>query len=187
MRTYPISPTSTMSHTLDIQSSILVAGLALVPGNTAHYICLTLIFGLLAYHAARGQTPAAKIQALTAAIASANQLLNRALCTARDQVFSMEQELRLRMNTFVQSINKCTKDVKRIQSKLQLSIRCDTQRKLDGEIQKSREMLAAIHSGHRIPSLRVDDADLHEDIDTFQRTHLLRNLERMDDRLRPQP
>ncbi|KAJ7194056.1 hypothetical protein GGX14DRAFT_587125 [Mycena pura] len=171
-----------MSHTLDIQSSILVAGwstlvagLALVPGNTARYICLTLIFGLLGYHAARGQPPAAKIQALTAAIASANQLLTRAPCiSARDQVLSMEQELRLRtaeklksqlkcqlieiechgwkeylrdVRGLLQSINKCTKDVKRIQSKLQLSIEWDTQRKLDDEIQVSREMFAAIHSG----------------------------------------
>ncbi|KAJ7189717.1 CHAT domain-containing protein [Mycena pura] len=47
----------------------------------------------------------------------------------------------------LQSINKCTKDVKSVQTKIQLSIEWDTQRKLDAEIQKSREMLAAIHAG----------------------------------------
>ncbi|KAJ7202528.1 hypothetical protein GGX14DRAFT_570634 [Mycena pura] len=49
----------------------------------------------------------------------------------------------------LQSIDKCTKDVKSIQTKIQLLIEQDTQRKLDDEIQKTREMLAAIHSGHR--------------------------------------
>ncbi|KAJ7194052.1 hypothetical protein GGX14DRAFT_587110 [Mycena pura] len=172
-------------HALDVQSSLLVAALALVPGNTARYICLTLISGLLAYHAARGQTPAAKINALTAAIVSANEFLTRAPSTSvRDQVMSMSEQLRLRINLraekmksqlqcrlleiegqgwkeylrdvrgLLQSINKCTKDVKSIQIEIQLSIEQDTQRKLDDEIQKSREMLAAIHSCHRV-CLRV--------------------------------
>ncbi|KAJ7194047.1 hypothetical protein GGX14DRAFT_587096 [Mycena pura] len=175
-------------HALDIQSSLLVAGLALVPGNTARYICLTLIFGLLAYHATQGQTPAANINALTAAIASANQLLARALSTsARDQVLSMDEQLRLRINLraekmksqfqcrlleiegqgwkeylrdvrgLLQSISKCTKDVKSIQIKIKLSIEWDTQRKLDEQIQKSREMLAAIHSGHRVCLRVIED------------------------------
>ncbi|KAJ7194026.1 hypothetical protein GGX14DRAFT_587061 [Mycena pura] len=157
--------------------SILVAGLTLVPGATARYIYLGLASALLVYHAALSQTPAAKINALTSAIASANQLFTRAPSTsARDQVMSMDQQLLLRIaeklksqlqcrlleieghgwkeylrdvRGLLQSIDKCTNDVKSIQTKVQLLIEQDTQRKLDDEIQKSREILAAIHSGPR--------------------------------------
>ncbi|KAJ7194059.1 hypothetical protein GGX14DRAFT_405022 [Mycena pura] len=165
--------------------SILVTGLALVPGDTARYIYLGLASALLVYHVARSQAPATKLNALTAAIAYANQLLTRAPSTsARDQVMSMDQQLLLRIiinssalraeklkshlqcqlleieghgwkeylrdvRGLLQSIDKCTNDVKTIQTKIQLLIEQDTQRKLDDEIQKSREMLAAIHSGPR--------------------------------------
>ncbi|KAJ7202520.1 hypothetical protein GGX14DRAFT_399299 [Mycena pura] len=175
-------------HTLDIQSSILVAGLALVPGNTARYIYLGLILALLGYHAARRQTPAAKMNALTAAIASANELLMRAPSTsASDRVSSMRQELLLRLaekfksqlqcrlleieshgwkeyvrdvRGLLKGIYKCMKDIKSIQTNIQLSIEQDTRRKLDDEIQKCRAMLAAIHAGPRrlitVPKARPD-------------------------------
>ncbi|KAJ7195303.1 hypothetical protein GGX14DRAFT_677006 [Mycena pura] len=153
-------------HTLDIQSSILVTVLALVPGNTARYICLGLVLALLLYQMAQGQTPAAKMSALTAAIASANELLMRAPFTsASDRVSSMRQELLLRMNSFAgnqsgknqvaapvpvaRDRKPRMEDIKSIQTKLQLSIEQDTQRKLDDEIQKCRAMLAAIHAGPR--------------------------------------
>ncbi|KAJ7194055.1 hypothetical protein GGX14DRAFT_587118 [Mycena pura] len=157
--------------------SILVAGLGSAPGATGRYIYLGLVSALLVYHVAQSQTPVAKINVLTAAIASANQLVRRApSTTARDQVMSMDQQLLLRIaeksksqlqcqlleieghawkeylrdvRSLLQSIDECTKDVKRIQSKLQLMIEQDTQRKLDDDIQKSREMLAAIHFGPR--------------------------------------
>ncbi|KAJ7194053.1 hypothetical protein GGX14DRAFT_405014 [Mycena pura] len=157
--------------------SILVAGLALVPEDTDRYIYLGLASALLVYHVALSQTPAAKINILTGAIASANQLLTLAPSTsARDQVMSMDQELLLRIaeksksqlqcqlleieghgwkeylcdvRSLLQSIDECTKNVKRIQSKLQLMNEQDTQRKLEDDIQKSREMLTAIHFGPR--------------------------------------
>ncbi|KAJ7194063.1 hypothetical protein GGX14DRAFT_405026 [Mycena pura] len=163
--------------TLNIQTSIIVAGLALVPGNTARYICLGLMLALLGYHAARGQTPAAKMNALTAAIASANELLMCAPSTSvSDRAASMRQALLLRIAEKLRSqlqcrlleieshgwkiyfrdvrgllkgIDKCMKDIERIQTNIQLSIEQDTQRKLDDEIQKCRAMLAAIHAGPR--------------------------------------
>ncbi|KAJ7194030.1 hypothetical protein GGX14DRAFT_404986 [Mycena pura] len=50
----------------------------------------------------------------------------------------------------LKDIGKCTKDVKCIQTKLQLSIEEDIQRKLlDDEIQRSREVLAVIRFGPR--------------------------------------
>ncbi|KAJ7189715.1 hypothetical protein GGX14DRAFT_408586 [Mycena pura] len=174
------SPLLTMSdHTLDIQSSILVAGLALVPGDAARYICLGLLLALLVYRVARGQTPAAKMNALTAAIASANELLTRApSTTGSDRVSSMHQELLLRIaenfkstlqcrlleinieghgwneyfrdvRGLLKDIDKCTKDIKKIQTKIHLLIEWDAQRKLDDEIHKSRAVLAAIHAGPR--------------------------------------
>ncbi|KAJ7202524.1 hypothetical protein GGX14DRAFT_570630 [Mycena pura] len=163
-------------NTLSIQSSILVAGLALVPGNIARYICLGFLLALLVYHAARRQTPAAKINALTAAIASANELLTRAPSSSASDLSSMHQELLLRLaekfksqiqcrlleiesngwkeyfrdvRALLKGIDKCIKDIKRIQTNIQLSIEQDTQRKLDDEIQKCRAMLAAIHAGPR--------------------------------------
>ncbi|KAJ7194057.1 hypothetical protein GGX14DRAFT_576711 [Mycena pura] len=168
---------STISdRTLEIHS-ILVTGLALVPGNIAHYIYFVLASASLAYHIARRQTPAAKINDLTAAIASAKERLTRAPSTSvRDHVLLIDQELLLRIaeksksqlqcrlheieghswkeylqnvRSLLQSIEKCTKDVKSIQTKLQLSIEEDIQRKLDDEIQGSREVLAAIHLGPR--------------------------------------
>ncbi|KAJ7194066.1 hypothetical protein GGX14DRAFT_576723 [Mycena pura] len=167
--------------------STLVAGLALVPGDTARYIYLGLASAPLVYRVVRSQTPVAKINVLTAAIASANQLLTRAPSTsARDQVMSMDQQLlpsalraeKLKsqlqcrlleiegqgwkeylrdVRGLLQSISKCTKDVKSIQIKIKLSIEWDTQRKLDEQIQKSREMLAAIHSGHRVCLRVIED------------------------------
>ncbi|KAJ7194034.1 hypothetical protein GGX14DRAFT_587067 [Mycena pura] len=156
---------------------LLVAVLAVVPGNTAHYIYLGPASASLAYHVARRQTPAARINHLSATIASANQPLARAPSTsARDQVMSMDHQLLLRtaeklksqlqcqlleiesqgwteylrgVRGFLQSIDKCTKDVKCIQTKLQLSIEEDIQRKLDDEIQRSREVLAVIRFGPR--------------------------------------
>ncbi|KAJ7189720.1 hypothetical protein GGX14DRAFT_408591 [Mycena pura] len=163
-------------HTLDIQFSILVAGLSLVPGNSARYISLGLALTMLGYHAARQQTPAARINALTCAITSANELLTRAPCTsARDQsrqwtrnFFCAPEKLKSQLQCqlleieghgwkdypqdvwcLLKSIDKCTKDVKSIRTKLQLSIEQDIQRKLDNEIQKAREVLAAIHSEPR--------------------------------------
>ena len=85
-------------NTLNIQFSILLAALALVPGDTARYICLGLVLALLGCYAAGGQTPAAKINALTADIASANELLACApSASVRDQVMLMDQQLLLRM------------------------------------------------------------------------------------------
>ncbi|KAJ7189711.1 hypothetical protein GGX14DRAFT_408583 [Mycena pura] len=173
-------------NTLSIQSSILVAGLALVPGDAARYVCLGLLLALLVYRVARwttgplahrGQTPAAKMNALTAAIASANEPLTRApSSSASDRVSSMRQELLLRLaekfksqlqcrlleieshgwkeyfrdvRGLLKGIDKCMEDIKRIQTNIQLSIEQDTQRKLDDEIQKCRVMLAAIHAGPR--------------------------------------
>ena len=77
---------------------LLVTVLALVPGNTAHYIYLGLASASLAYHVARRQTPAAKINDLTAAIASAKERLTRAPSTSvKDHMLLMDQKLLLRM------------------------------------------------------------------------------------------
>ncbi|KAJ7194068.1 hypothetical protein GGX14DRAFT_405031 [Mycena pura] len=169
--------------TLSIQSSVLVAGLALVPGNTARYICLGLVLALLVYHVASGQTAAAKMNTLAAAIASANENSARAPSTsASDRVSSMRQELLLRIAEKLKSqlqcqlleieshgwkqyfqdvrgllkgIDNCMKDIKRIQTNIQLLIEQDTQRKLDDEIQKCRAMLVAIHAGPRVTYVSV--------------------------------
>ncbi|KAJ7194041.1 hypothetical protein GGX14DRAFT_404999 [Mycena pura] len=65
--------------------------------------------------------------------------------TARDRGPRMEGLQGVR--SLLQGIDKCTEDIKSIQTKLQLSIEKDIQGKLDDEIQGFREMLAAIHLG----------------------------------------
>ena len=87
-----------MSECTLAPSSILVAGLALVPENSAtRYICLGLLLLALLVHVAQRQTLGAKMKALTAATASANKLLTGAPSTsATDRLLSMRQELLLR-------------------------------------------------------------------------------------------
>ncbi|KAJ7194031.1 hypothetical protein GGX14DRAFT_404987 [Mycena pura] len=58
---------------------LLVAVLALVPGNTAHYIYLALASASLAYHVARCQTPAAEINDLVLYMKPARGVVGRSI------------------------------------------------------------------------------------------------------------
>ncbi|KAJ7194028.1 hypothetical protein GGX14DRAFT_404983 [Mycena pura] len=136
---------------------LLVTVLALVPGNTAHYIYLGLASASLAYHERLTRAPSTSVRDHVLLMDQEHLLRTAEKTESQLQCRLLEieshgwKEYLRDVKGLLKDIGKCTKDVKRIQTKLQLSIEEDIQRKLDDEIQKSRdsEVLAAIHFGPR--------------------------------------
>ncbi|KAJ7220275.1 hypothetical protein GGX14DRAFT_560080 [Mycena pura] len=169
---------SVSNSALDINYSILITGLAFVPGR---YLCLAFMFAWLAYQGARHRTPAGRISELNNAINTTKHVLARAESTCtRDQVVLFELRHRLLQEVKVASklecrileiegtkwarreyirsviaieslqiINKCAREMKNIHNTIRRIVQEDNQRKLDEDIRDIRELLAAMYSPTR--------------------------------------
>ncbi|KAJ7220252.1 hypothetical protein GGX14DRAFT_433991 [Mycena pura] len=172
---------SVSNSALDIDCSILIAGLAFVPGSTGPYLWLAFMFTWFAYQGARHRTPAGRMSELNNAINTTKHILARAESTCtRDQVVLFELRHRLLQEAKVASkveclileidgtrwreyyrsvvdalqvISKCAREVKNIQSTIRRIVQEDNQRKLEEDIRDMGQLLAAMYSPTRYPHL----------------------------------
>ncbi|KAJ7353232.1 hypothetical protein DFH08DRAFT_61841 [Mycena albidolilacea] len=152
--------------------SIILPGLALVAGNASPYTLLGLGAASLAVYAANRQTPSAKLGRVEDAIIATEKIQQHAKANgARDQVKWLEYGKRLldaklsaskiqtrlleahsvktwweyleKVKEILQSINKCAKEVKNIQTSILLTIEAERQRQLCEGIKEVRETIDA--------------------------------------------
>ncbi|KAJ7353229.1 hypothetical protein DFH08DRAFT_804807 [Mycena albidolilacea] len=142
--------------------SIILPGLALVAGNATPYTLLGLGAVSLAVYAINRQTPSAKLGRVEDAIIVTEKIQQHAKAnSARDQVnaklSASKIQTRLlearsiktwgeyleKVKGILQSIDKCAKEVKDIQTSILLTIEAERQRQLCKGIKEVRETIDA--------------------------------------------
>ncbi|KAF8192773.1 hypothetical protein K438DRAFT_1762094 [Mycena galopus ATCC 62051] len=165
----------------DIYIAIIFWALSYVPGTTFHYIILGLVTASATiFYVANRQSPTYKLRCVGDAIEVTKKILEhgRATC-ARGQVDLMYSGWRLagvklsaskiqtrlletrsgetwgeyvqNVREILQSINKCAKKVKEIQTSILLSIEAERQRQISEDIEHARDTIdATIYSSRRL-------------------------------------
>ncbi|KAJ7226523.1 hypothetical protein C8J57DRAFT_1252612 [Mycena rebaudengoi] len=172
-----------------LQSSLLLGSLSLIPDNTIRYTILggaTVITIITIFHF---KHPSSKLSQLEEAMKEVHDMIHRArMKCPRDHLNLTEEKVRLlqiqraasivqsrllRMGNFSfnfrmrrsisQSIIECEEDLKRIRTAVQLILEAERQRRYTEDINETRNVLTTVRSTSSVSLQEANAAYMHED------------------------